>query len=353
MSRRLSQTIRNSEKMARGEVVLDHSAVTLGWAHTLAVWLWIGWLTVYLAILCGLPVVVYQGVFAGSELARTGLLWFLGIMSVLAIVPNESKTQPQWALDLGAWMAKRSAEYFRCKVVVEDPEALKLAKPAFFVLEPHDVLPLSMIAFNENTGAMASVGHKCLGCITSICFAVPLMRSFYSWAGAVPATPKVINSMLSNGISPCLCPGGVREVGLITDRTKEINIFVKDRKGFIRIAMAHGVPIVPVFSFGLRDAYKFFLVKNSLVQWLGRKLGFQPMVFSGAYGIPFGPGASCSFVNIIGSPIPCPKKAIDKIDKVSDADVDAVHAKYIAALETLFETHKANYGYADVKLNIL
>jgi len=348
-----SQGIALSSPGMSPTITLDHRDAKLNWRHHVAVWLWIGWLFFYVIVLAVLPVGLYFGFVAQHRGIQLAMYWFFGIMGVLMVIPCEEKLQPKWAINLGSWMTRHAAAYFRVRVIIEDAEALKLAKPAFFVLEPHDVLPLSIISFSDATESMTKVGHSCMGCITSVCFSVPFMRHFYSWAKAVPATPAVINGMLKNGISPCLCPGGVREVGLITNRNEEINVFVRERKGFIRIAMSHGVPIVPVFAFGLRDAYQFWMLKNSVVQWIGRKIGFQPMVFTGVAGLPFAPGKSnCSFVNVIGKPIPCPKKPLDQIGK-SDKDVDAVHDKYVKALQELYDAHKKDYGYDNVKLNIL
>jgi len=270
-------------------------------------------------------------------------------MVILLAIPCDRKYQPKWCMELGEWIARRATEYFHMKCVFEDEDAIKKAKPAFFVLEPHDVLPLSIIAFSDATGSLERANHKCLGCITSTCFNVPLMRHFYSWANAVPATKEVINGMLSEGISPCICPGGVQEVALITKRADEINVFLKKRKGFIKIALSHGAPIVPVFAFGVRDAYDFWILQNSIFKFIGRKLGFMPMIFFGHLGVPFGPGKPCNFVNVVGKPIPSPKKPYNEI---TEADVDAVHSVYLEEFAALFERHKRDYGYGNVKLNI-
>lgn len=76
---------------------------------------------------------------------------------------------------------------------------------AIFVIEPHDILPLSIFAFNDILKGLK--GHKCIGCITSICFYVPMMKHIYTWVGAKSADKNNITTMLKNGFSPVLCPG--------------------------------------------------------------------------------------------------------------------------------------------------
>jgi 2-acylglycerol O-acyltransferase 2 len=333
-------------------VTLDCSKAQVSWRHHVAVWLWIGWLAYYLIVLAALPFLLYYVVFRKDEACIRFLTWFVGVKLVLLLIPCDRKYQPKWAMDLGDWIAKGAVEYFHMKVVFEDEAALqaKENQPAFFVLEPHDVLPLSIMSFHEATGAFARAGHRSVGCVTSTCFHVPLMRHFYSWAGAVPATKEVINDMISSGISPCICPGGVQEVGLITKQTDEINVYLKERKGFIKLAMSRGVPIVPVFAFGGRDAFDFVIATNSVLRWIGRKLGFMPMIFFGVGGIPFAPGKSCHYTNVVGKPISTgPKK---NYKDITPAEVDAIQAKYLKEVMELFLRHRGDPGYSGVKLNI-
>lgn len=325
----------------------DYSDAQINWRHTIALWLWIGWITFYLVILIIVPPIICYAAIYNDPTSKTFLFYFTTIMFLFMVIPCERKYQPKWALDIGGWIARHAVEYFKMKVLFEDEEALRKSSPSFFVLEPHDVLPLSIMAFNDTTGTIK--GHKCLGCITSFCFMIPFMRHIYSWAQAVPATKEVINDALSRGISPCICPGGVQEAALITSNRAEINLFLKKRKGFVKIAISHGAPIVPVFCFGLRDSYSFWIANHPYLTWFGRKLGFMPMIFFGAHGIPFGPAKSVPYVNIVGIPIPCVKK---KYEDISDAEVDKVHSQYLVAVEALFEKHKCNHGYDNVKLKI-
>ena len=331
------------------KIVFDKSGCKVTWSHTLALWLWIGWITVYLVLLMVLPPLLYFGLYLQNAACKSILFYLTTTLFVFAVLPCERKVQPQWAKDIGDWIAHRACEYFSIKVVLEDEEALSKASPAFFVLEPHDVLPLSIISFSDAVSSIKS--HKFAGCITSFCFLIPFMRHFYSWARAVPATKEVINDLLFSGVSPCICPGGVQEAALIAPQAaKEINVYLLKRKGFVKIAISHGVPIVPVFCFGLQSSFDFYVIKNSLLKWIGRKIGFMPMIFFGAHGIPYGPAKSCPYVNVVGAPIPTGAKKPYK--EVTDTEVDVIHAAYIEALKALYERNKAKYGYGDIKLNI-
>ena len=54
--------------------------------------------------------------------------------------------------------------------------------------------------------------------------------------------------------SPIVTPGGAKE-SIMTDPKKE-TLVINKRKGFIELAIVHGLPIVPVYAFGINKVYK-------------------------------------------------------------------------------------------------
>lgn len=90
-----------------------------------------------------------------------------------------------------------------------------------------------------------------LGCLTSACFNIPLMRHIYTWVNAHSIDKKNIQRMIANKISPVLCPGGVQEV-ILMEHEDECVLFLKSRLGFVKLAIVNGTALVPVFCFGLR-----------------------------------------------------------------------------------------------------
>ena len=57
-------------------------------------------------------------------------------------------------------------------------------------------------------------------------------------------------------------------------REDECVMFLKARKGVVKLALQHGVPIVPVITFGLRNAFTAYIPKGSFWASIGRKLGY-------------------------------------------------------------------------------
>lgn len=244
------------------------------------------------------------------------------------------------------WCVKKSAEYFHIKVLVEDSEALRKCGPAIIAMEPHDVLPISIFSFNDALNSLP--GHHTVGCVTSACFSVPIMKHMYTWFDVVAVEKQNIITALRNGISPILIPGGVQEVSYLTNTDNECVLFLKSRLGFIKIAMQQGVPIIPVFSFGLRGTYSFWLPSGDWALKVGRTLGFLPMVILGLWGVPFGPAKPCDYVNVVGMPI-----EVVKTDDPNEEQLKETQEKFFEALRRLFEHHKEEYGMGAVTLRIV
>lgn len=73
-------------------------------------------------------------------------------------------------------------------------------------------------------------------------------------AGGLNADPRTISNVIKEGLPVGLCPGGIAEMfwGYPKEGCKpnEEYAFLSTRKGFVRMAMKHGIPLVPVYCFG-------------------------------------------------------------------------------------------------------
>lgn len=320
-------------------VLVDASKVKRGVTHYFAVWLWIGWMNFYFNFTLLLPVLYMY--------CKPLLSVIVGLMILSAFTSVDRKKQPKWAMNLGLWVMKKNLEYFHVKMVAEDQKALEKSGTAIFALEPHDVLPLSIFAFNDHIKGFS--GHNCLGCLTSAAFQIPMMRHMYTWVNATSIDKTNLVKMLNNGISPIICPGGVQEVTMM-EREDECVLFLKSRFGFVKLALKHGVAIVPVFSFGLRNSYNYIVPKGDFMLNLARKIGFLPMAFFGVWGAPLGPAKPCDYTNVIGKPIAIPKIAEENI---TEELILKYHTQFLEAMTALYERHKAEHGMGDVSLRII
>jgi len=129
----------------------------------------------------------------------------------------------------------------------------------------------------------------------------------------------------------------------------EVVLYLKNRLGFVRLAMVHGVPIVPIFAFGLKQCFDFATIpKSGLLARFSRAMGFVPVIFYGVWGLPFGPCKPCDLVNVVGRPIEVPKAV-----NPSDEEVRVYLDRYIVEITRLFETYKEQHGMGQYHLKVL
>ena len=65
-------------------------------------------------------------------------------------------------------------------------------------------------------------------------------------------------------------------------------LYLKSRFGFIKLALEYGIPLIPVFSFGIDKIYNFWCPKGKLINNIARKIGFLPVLIFGLFNLPFG-----------------------------------------------------------------
>ena len=130
---------------------------------------------------------------------------------------------------------------------------------------------------------------------------------------------------------------------------------LKSRKGFVRMAVKHGVPIVPVYCFGATKMFKR-LQLPAFFEKVSTLLRISICVFFGSWGLPM--PFRQRLLYVLGSPIfppymqdgsPVPVEG----DSAFDEQVNAMHTRFCKELVALFERHKESYGWARKTLRLV
>ena len=177
-----------------------------------------------------------------------------------------------------------------------------------------------------------------------VLFNVPLLRHILLAFGCcVPATKAGVRRLLTERTTFGIIPGGSEEVAI--HQPGRENLYLKKRAGFLKYALQHGYTVVIAFTFGESDLYSSLSALRPLNLWLVKRFGFVLPVFCGSWFFPLLPRRDVPLHTVFGKALVLPR-----LDDPTAEQVAEWHATYMRELEDLYESHKAQFGYADRKL---
>ena len=196
--------------------------------------------------------------------------------------------------------------------------------------------------FSQWFPEIAEGGRDIFGGVNDTMFRVPFVSNWLYLIGLIECNKRSVCRKLKHGDSVGLIVGGIDEVleGTFDDRDV---LFLKNRKGFCKIAMDNGSGVVPCYCYGENSLYQH---EPSFVlnfwRWVNRfvKLG-APLPIRGVWGTPF-PKREPLLV-VFGKPLFAEE----------GESVDAFHKRYMDALVALHAKYVSESGCPDKKLVIV
>lgn len=269
----------------------------------------------------------------------------IALMALSSFLPREFPGS--LGKTFGNWIMIQSAKYFALKTTLEDEESLQhiseKGTAAIFALEPHDILPFGALAFSSALKRFppGPISDSTL-LVTSAIFATPFLKHTSTWLHGGPIDKTTFRRMLTRGKTAVIIPGGVQEVIVMNpEKPEQIALYLNKRKGFVKLALEYGSPIVPAFAFHVDGSYGYLLPRGKWIKNMARKIGFLPLLFWGRFGIPFGIPRPRKLHVVIGKPIDIPCEGLD----VKEKSVSYYHGIFVKELQALFERHKVAEGY--------
>ncbi len=128
-------------------------------------------------------------------------------------------------------------------------------------------------------------------------FAIPGVESVIRRLGAVPAGTREAESALRHGACVVVYPGGDWEAARPWTQRNQVDF--GGRKGFVRLALRCGVPVVPVVAHGGHHAVVVVTRGDRLARAVGLP-GLRIKVFPFLAGLPFG------LASVLTPPLPMP-----------------------------------------------
>ncbi|XP_052841574.1 2-acylglycerol O-acyltransferase 2-A [Drosophila gunungcola] len=189
-------------------------------------------------------------------------------------------------------------------------------------------------------------------------FKTPLLRDIVRWWGMVSVSKESLVYLLSKSNDPghkdnrdgftsnavAVLVGGAQEA--MDSHPGQYILTLKNRKGFVKMAIRTGSSIVPSFSFGEVDIFdQVANPPDSLLRRFQNVVkkctGISPLLPKGRGIFTYNYGMlphRRRIVQVVGSPID-----VVKSDSPDAVYVDEIHGQVMAALEKMFDQYKEEY----------
>lgn len=189
--------------------------------------------------------------------------------------------------------------------------------------------------------------HKVRTLGASVLLMIPLVREVFTWTSGIDASRPVAEKALDKGYSLLVLPGGEAEqIRTVYQRER---VYLKNRKGFLKLALRKGVPVVPVYIFGASDYYQTSNVLLGPRMWMVKNLGICIPFAVGQWGSILCPRPVKTTI-VFGEPL---FFAIKDVKSPTTEELNAAHQKFCCALMSLFDEHKERLGYSERTLEVL
>jgi len=182
-------------------------------------------------------------------------------------------------------------------------------------------------------------------------FVRPYFREAFLCFGGVSSSKRSLECILEKAEceAPVLVVGGLNELEQRCE--KQIKLHIKNRKGFIKLALRNGASLVPSFSFGESSLFRQNVkICDNLFQRLKELVGFSPIIFNGRgnFQKSFGALPQRNPINVVvGEPI-----AVERCLEPSIQQIEELHERYTESLQSLYSKYNPIYGDQSIELVI-
>ncbi|XP_054445135.1 2-acylglycerol O-acyltransferase 3 [Pteronotus mesoamericanus] len=262
--------------------------------------------------------------------------------------PHQGGRRCEWIRNWALW--KHLRDYYPIKLV--KTAELPPDRNYVFGSHPHGIMSIGSVC-NFSTES-TNFSQKFPGLRPSLTalnslFYVPIYRDYIMSSGICSVKRQSLDFILSRpqlGQAVVILVGGAQES--LSAIPGKHHLVLRNRKGFVHLALRHGASLVPVYSFGENDVFRLKVFAKDSWQYLWqitfkKIMGFSPCIFWGrglfsanSWGLlPF----PVPITTVVGRPIPVPQRF-----HPTEEEVDHYHELYMKALQQLFEEHKESCG---------
>ena len=247
---------------------------------------------------------------------------------------------------------ERFLHYLQVSVVDDSCSTFNQMKneQKIIAMVPHGILPWG-IALPSVSGRLQSAFAPFRPIIATATSYIPILGSILEAVGAVDATRANVDAVLTNTTdSVAVCPGGIAEMFATTPNKQQEFALLNDRKGFVRMAIRHRLPIVPVYIFGSSRLMRRLPIPG--LELLSKLLKISLIAMYGRMGLPV--PFPVRLLYVIGRPLLASARRNVDSESTLDELTDEIHGEYCSEISRIFEEHKHSYeDWGDKKLTLI
>jgi hypothetical protein len=309
------------------------------------------------------------GLFIWFFLLFTRLWWLVPLYIVWMYLDRHTCENGgriiKWVQDWRWWY--HMMKYFPVEMDCVPDFSLASDRNYLFCCFPHGVIPVGPFnAIASSFGGLrrAYPEFTVKSAVLNLFFLQPISRELGLSMGMISCSIKSLNYELSRpegGHIVTLMPGGTTEA--YNSQPGKYKFVVKKRKGFVKVALRNGAPLVPVISFGETDLFDQLESRalRKIQEFIRKYLGFAPVIINGRGFFQYSFGiiprrkpvttvgkifvsrySSCTtliecFLSV-GAPI-----EVTKIANPTNEQIEELHGKFVQALISLFDEYKYKY----------
>ncbi|KAM7044271.1 diacylglycerol O-acyltransferase 2-like protein 6 [Molossus nigricans] len=287
--------------------------------------------------------------------------WMLSVLSLAWLVydwntHSQGGRRSVWVRKWALW------KYFRNYFPIKLMKTHDLSPKHNYIIanHPHGILSFGVfINFGTEATSFARIFPGITPSVGTLewIFWIPFLREYVMSVGVCPVSKLALKYLLTqngSGNAVVVVVGGAAESLLC--RPGVSTIYLKQHKGFVKLALQTGAHLVPSYSFGENEVYNqttfpegtwFRFFQKTFQKTFKKILRLNFCTFHGR-GFTQGSWGFLPFkrpiTTVVGEPLPIPR-----INSPDEKTVDKYHTLYINAVRKLFDQHKVQHGLSETQ----
>lgn len=245
---------------------------------------------------------------------------------------------PRWLsnilVDAARWFARRVLQIpFRTNLEDAAQRGV-LARQVMVAFHPHGAFCGTALFYGGRIWQdLSTDARRWYVCIADLLFRIPGLSEFLIVNNCRAADKGTMVELLKRGHTVAVQPGGIFEQ-IRWDPDQEMAVFPKNL-GFIRAALEHGVPLLPMYFFGENQLFTQNSITRRVNRFLNRNFGVGVFCVLGRFGLPWLMPRVTPLSMVFGDLV----EVGDAIKDPPEARVQEVFERYTVALRKLWNEH--------------